>query len=272
MNKTKEKTYIFTREVKRWGVEAGDIYSPQHHLYKGGVEELVKKGIVEEEVQEEVKTKVESPPATIEGLNQSIKRADGESVTLQSVLSEGDYWQTNGRVKRTILTHNGVKKLADIAGVSQVVDYQILTQPSAMNNYQYTIMATVESPVHGRANEIGEANRSNLGSKGRGNPANMAQKRAYDRAIFRLLKITGLLSEEELADEEKEESMDGLSHEDKQAIAPIINQLLLASNNVHLIAFSKDMKEKAKTLTEPQLDYIRKLYSKRVGELTKKKF
>jgi len=130
----------------------------------------------------------------------------------------------------------------------------------------------VSSDRHGSANEIGEANRSNLGSKGRGNPANMAQKRAYGRAVFRLLKITGMLSEEELADEEKEESMDGLTHEDMQTIAPIINQLLLAKNNVQLIAFSRDMKEKAKNFTEPQLDYIRKLYSKRVGELTKKKF
>jgi hypothetical protein len=45
-----KKTYIFTREVKRWGVEAGDYYSPQYHMYKGGTEKLLEEGVIEEEV------------------------------------------------------------------------------------------------------------------------------------------------------------------------------------------------------------------------------
>lgn len=45
-----KKTYIFTREVKRWGVEAGDIYNPNYHMYQGGTEKLLKEGIIEEEV------------------------------------------------------------------------------------------------------------------------------------------------------------------------------------------------------------------------------
>lgn len=48
-----EKTYIFTREVKRWGVEAGDYYDPRRHAIVGGTEKLLADGVIEEEVEEE---------------------------------------------------------------------------------------------------------------------------------------------------------------------------------------------------------------------------
>lgn len=51
-----DKTYIFTKEVKRWGVEAGDYYNPAYHIYKGGTEQLLKEGIIEEEFAEVDKT------------------------------------------------------------------------------------------------------------------------------------------------------------------------------------------------------------------------
>lgn len=46
------KEYIFTKEVKRWGVEAGDIYNPKYHMYQGGTEKLLQEGIIEEEIAE----------------------------------------------------------------------------------------------------------------------------------------------------------------------------------------------------------------------------
>jgi len=48
-----EKTYIFTREVKRWGVEAGDYYNPQRHSIVGGTDRLLAEGVIEEEKEEE---------------------------------------------------------------------------------------------------------------------------------------------------------------------------------------------------------------------------
>jgi hypothetical protein len=210
----------------------------------------------------------------IEGLQQTFTLADGKTATLHSVLTDKDFWQTNGRVKRVILTHDAVKKIADLAGVAKSVQYQILTQPDAYNNYQYTIQASVcmIKDKDNCANEIGEANRSNLGTKGRGNPANMAQKRAYDRAVFRLLGITGMLSEEELTDNEIEEVMDGLTHDDKKKIAPVVNQLLLATTKDHFILFNRMMKEKAKDFNDACLDYLRKLYKKRLAETQKTSF
>lgn len=44
------KTYIFTKEVKRWGVEAGDYYNPDYHQIAGGTEKLLADGVIEEEL------------------------------------------------------------------------------------------------------------------------------------------------------------------------------------------------------------------------------
>lgn len=49
LEEPKEKTYIFTREVKRWGVEAGDYYNPRYHDIVGGAEKLLSDGVIEEE-------------------------------------------------------------------------------------------------------------------------------------------------------------------------------------------------------------------------------
>ena len=43
------KTYIFKKEVKRWGVEAGDIYNPDRHMIVGGTEKLLADGVIEKE-------------------------------------------------------------------------------------------------------------------------------------------------------------------------------------------------------------------------------
>ena len=209
----------------------------------------------------------------IEGLKQTFKNRAGKITSLVSVLRENDFWQTAGKVKRTILTHDAVKKLADLAGVNKLYKNTILTQPDAYNNYQYTWQVEIVNHKNEHAIGIGEANRNNLGTKGRSNPANMAEKRAYDRAVLRLLGITGLLSEEELSDEETENNkMEGLSHEDKKTIAPTVNQLLLAKTKDDFLKFNNWMKLKIKQFNPEQLDYLRKLYKKRLAEIQKTSF
>lgn len=208
-----------------------------------------------------------------EGLEQKIKNGSGKMIKLIDIISPKEVWETKGKIKRTIITHDGVKKIADCAGVSQDVQYTVLTQPDIYNNYQYTIQARI---CRGKdcTSEIGEANRGNLGSKGRNSPANMAQKRAYDRAVLRLLGITGILSEEEVSDDEDydKQNMDGLTHEERRGIAPLASQLLLAKNKNDLIVFSNRMKKDSKKFEENQLNYVRKLYQKRVAELKKVSF
>lgn len=49
----KDKHYEFTREVKRWGVEAGDSYSPDYHQIVGGTEKLLADGVIAEVTYED---------------------------------------------------------------------------------------------------------------------------------------------------------------------------------------------------------------------------
>lgn len=212
-----------------------------------------------------------------EGLLQTFKNKNGKEVSLLKILKPTDAWEHKGTTfKSLIVRHDGVKKIADEAGISKDVEYTVLTQPTAYNNYQYTIQARVKRIKHlpneeNAASEIGEANRNNLRSRGKQNPANMAQKRAYDRAVFRLLGITGILSDEELPDNEEEDNNmpQELSHKDRKEIAPLLNKLLLAKTEKDLIAFNNMMKEEAKKYNPEQLDYLRKLYKKRAGEIKK---
>lgn len=209
-------------------------------------------------------------PVPYAGLEQSVK-----GTPLYKIIKPEHVWQTSGKIKRTIITHDGVKRIADFAKVSKEVYYTVLTQPDAYNNYQYTIQAKV--CIQGKhddcATEIGEANRSNLGTKGRSNPANMAEKRAYDRAVFRLLGITGILSEEELSDEDSEENdMHGLSHNELREIAPLVNQITLAKSKGDLVKFNGEMKLKAGKFQPDQLNYLREFYKKKLAELQKTSF
>ena len=199
---------------------------------------------------------------------------EGKEVDLRSILVEGDWWSLAGRNKSvTILTHDAVKKIANCAGV-QLKKYDILTQPDCYNNYQYTMQCTVECR-NSTYIEIGESNRNNLGAKGRGNPANMAQKRAYDRAVLSAVGIVGMLSADELIDDNKGEQIqkvDALTHEELRAIAPAINQILLAKTKIDLQKFSIKMKEKSKNYKDNQLVYLRELFKKKVAELSKTQF
>lgn len=219
------------------------------------------------------KKQVEKKKKIPEGLEQKIKTAQGKFIKLISILTPKEVWETSGNTKRTIITHDGIKKIADTAGVNKDPEYVVLTQPDVYNNYQYTIQVKI-CRKNECVTEIGEANRGNLGSKGRNNPANMAQKRAFDRAVLRLLGITGILSEEELSDDEdyNKKEMDNLTHEDRRKIAPAVNQLLLAKSKNDMIAFDRKMKTEAKKYESNQLDYIRRLYQKRLGELQRVSF
>lgn len=220
-------------------------------------------------------TKKDAKPTVFAG-DQSFK-VGNRIIKLSSFLKEGDWWEMKTRgVKKNILTHDAVRKIADKANL-RAVDYKVLTQPDEHNGYQYTIMCTIEHKTRGRFVEIGESNRKNLGVRGRRNPANMAQKRAFDRAVLNALGITGLLSEEELSDEEQEEVMDKLTMDEQKAIAPLINQINLAKTKENLYEFNRRMKKdvtsgKLDNLNDTQLDYLRLLYKKKVGELQKTSF
>jgi hypothetical protein len=163
-----------------------------------------------------------------------------------------------------------MKKIADVAGVDKVVDYQVLIQPSYANNYQQTWVATIRRGNE-VVNEVGEVNNSNLTNTTKRNPSNMAQKRAYDRAVIRLLGIEGVLSEDELTPDE-DDKMQQLTVEQQKKVAPIVTKLLNVKDKASLDLVAKTIKSTVNKYTEDELNYLRKLYNKRLIEISKSKF
>lgn len=206
----------------------------------------------------------------LSGLEQSFQDKDGNTIILKNLLTKEDWWEMKGRKgNKVILTHDGVKHIADAAGILTNPKYEILTQPNYQNNYQYLIQVTICDTAGRCTTELGESNRSNLSSRGRGNPANMAQKRAYDRAVFRHVGITGLLGEDELEDVEPPKEMEKLSEDEQQSMVPFVNDLLLAKGKPDLTKFQSRMKKEKKALNDNQLEYLRKLFKKKLAELSK---
>jgi hypothetical protein len=209
-----------------------------------------------------------------EGLNQTFVGKDKKKYTLKSVLNDSDWWETKGEGAVTILKHEAVKKIARIAGYT-VVRYDILISPTVYNNMTITVSPKIEdSKGEILPPEMGEASRDNLGGNGRRYPVAIAQKRAFDRTVLSALGISGVLSEDQLIEEDNKPTMDNLSHKERKEIAPLINQLLLAKKKQDLAFFSKHMPEHKKKmeLNEAQIDYIKKLYKKRLAELQKVNF
>jgi len=208
---------------------------------------------------------------------QTFKNSEGKVIKLSDFLQEGDWWESKGRgTKKHIITHDAVKRIAKEAGL-KALRYAILTQPSVENNYQITISSVVIDTKTGEEFlEIGESNRNNIGARGKQYPAKMAQKRAFDINILSILGMSGLLSEEEL-DEEQKEHMDKLSIDEQKEIATFINKINLTRTKDNLFELNRDMSKdakegKMKKYNEAQLDYLRALYKKKVAELQKVSF
>lgn len=212
--------------------------------------------------------KIETLPE-LNGLNQLFKTQDGKKLKLKDILKKDDWWELKNRNKIImILTHDAVKKIADEAGISTNIDYSILTQPSHENNYQQTWQAKISDPGGKITVEIGEVNRNNLGSRGRNNPANMAQKRAYDRAVLRHLGIVGFLGEDELPEKE-EEKMENLTPDDAKQIVALLNQIFAAKDKKELMDFSNKMQELKLSYSELQLEVLRNAWGNQMVKFNK---
>lgn len=218
-----------------------------------------------------VKKPKDKPTEGPDGLNQKIVCKAGAVKKLSDLLKEGDWWELKkGKTKVYILLHSAVKKIADAAGIESNPVYTVLTQPNYDNNYQYTIQITICDHKGRCTTDIGEVNRSNLGTRGRNNPANMAQKRAYDRAVLTHLGIVGFLGEDELEDSNEEKRhMEELTPEQQQNIAPLINEIFLAKDKKTLDAFSSKMMKIKEQYMPQQLDVLRGLLKKKLAELVK---
>jgi len=210
------------------------------------------------------------PLPVLYGLEQAFKDKNGKKTILKDFLTDKDWWEHKGKTYlAVILTHDAVKRIADAGGIMSNPEYTILTQPNYQNNYQYLMQIKICDTKGQCTTEMGESNRSNLSSRGRGNPANMAQKRAYDRAVLRHMGLNGLLGEDELEDVEPiKENMETLTEEEKQAVVPFINKIWASAKKPDLAKVQVEIKNEIKSFSVNQLDFLRKQFKKKVAELS----
>lgn len=218
--------------------------------------------------------KVEKNEVLKDGLDQQFIAKDSTIVKLREFLKPSDTWELKKRgSKLTIVSHEAVQKIADKAGISANVKYRILIEPHVNNNHTIVVEATVTDDLLRSTNECGESNRSNLGAKGRTNPFNMAQKRAYDRAVFRHLGISGLLGEDELPDEEEKNNdkypmFENLNDDQKKQIVPVWNKLLGSKTPAELNKIGTEIKKMSKMLNSDQLEHLRNQFRKQYKKLS----
>jgi len=218
-------------------------------------------------IEEAVPVKETVKEPELLGLDQYFLSKDRGPILLRDFLIEGDWYELKSRKRIVhILTHAAVQKISREAGITSTPEYTMMVQPSTTNNYTFVIQIRITDHTGRQTVDLGESNRNNLGLKGRSNPANMAQKRAFDRAVFNHLGITGLLGEDEIQDEEDTEEMEKLTPEESQVIAPLINELFAAKTKSVLSAFSNKMKKEKDKYSDKQLEVLRGLYKKKLAE------
>lgn len=223
--------------------------------------------------QKNTKQKEKNILPNLSGLEQSFLSKTGEQVVLKDFLKKDDWWEMKKRKSTMIiLTHDAVKKIAREAALRH--RFSLLKTEGPEQNYLVVVECTVADSGGETTSEWGESNRENLGTRGRKNPINMAQKRAYDRAVFAHLGITGLLEENELPDEEIKSPMETLvpDLDQQKEIAPYISNILLAKNKSEMVALQSKLKTAVKTLKPNQVTFLRELYKKQLGVLSKTQF
>ena len=206
-----------------------------------------------------------------EKIKQQFKTKDDRFIKLKDFLKEGDWWEIKKRNSvATVILHDAVKRIADEAGISRNVDYTLLQGPDSSDRLRYVMQAKITNNGKDFTVELGETNKDNLSNRGRANPANMAQKRAYDRAVFRHLEITGILSEEEIVeDNNQKKEMNKLTYEEQQVLAPIINVILLSKTKKDLETFRVRMRAEASKYPANQLQVLRGLWLEQFKKVQK---
>jgi len=211
----------------------------------------------------------------------------GKKVNVADYITENDCWFLE-KEKRWVLTHNAIKKIADVAGISKTYNVEESPNiiPDIRNELEHIVRVTIkclskkkpatkvfpDACVHSSENTLtitGEANTKNTPSRGRGYLRKMAEKRAYDIAVLEHLGLyTMTFSEEESEDFRKdvkkiERQLLTPGMKEFNLIIPEVNAILDAKTKSDLAKVATKIKKdiKKNKYTNMQKDYLSNLYS-----------
>jgi hypothetical protein len=203
----------------------------------------------------------------------------GKEVKVSDIICKEDCWFLK-RASKWVLAHNGVQKLAKVAGISE--QYSVsdpIVQPSYENELEYLFRVTIHCKsgvnskcMHGEPDTsmLGEANRVSAPNRGRGYLAIMAEKRGYDRAVLKHLGLVNVYSEVEADEFEKEDNEQENLHRDEfEGIADDVNKIINSKGTDDLKKILPVIKKRIGTYNSKQQEYLRKLFAKQVAKYAK---
>ena len=220
---------------------------------------------------------------------------EGKPITLDKVLEQGDYWVSKNRKGDSwIITHNGVIKLAKVAGIKPPINttFKLETEKSYVNGMNVEIIATMicearevittESGkelgilstslkcLHGSDqvfHSTGEASRDNTYGISGKYMRTIAEKRAYDRGVLQHLELNervNVYSEAESPDfiEEPKKPVDQII----EKLSPTLNEILNATSKDELIRIAGNIR--GMQLDEEEKAYLRIIWGRKNNEFT----
>jgi len=218
-------------------------------------------------------------------VNATFLDKSGKKTSITDVIGKDDCWYLR-RASSWILTHNAIKTIANIAGISK--NYEVEESPNVVPDYKNEQEHIVRVTIHCKAKKngddgcihsderdltiTGESNRVNTPNRGRGYLRKMAEKRAFDIAVLEHLDLySSVFSEEESSDfEQKKTKQPDLLPGTKEFenITTEINAILNTKSLSDLKRISKKIKAgiKIEKYTDKQVNYLRELYKKEIGK------
>jgi hypothetical protein len=221
---------------------------------------------------------------------------EGKPITLDKVLEQGDYWVSKNRKGDSwIITHNGVIKLAKVAGIKPPINttFKLETEKSYVNGMNVEIIAdmiceafittdgtgiepmsaTLSTPLkclHGSDqvfHSTGEASRDNTYGISGKYMRTIAEKRAYDRGVLQHLELNervNVYSEAESPDfiEEPAKPVDQII----EKLSPTLNEILNATSKDELIRIAGNIRDMQ--LDEEEKAYLRIIWGRKNNEFT----
>jgi len=242
----------------------------------------MKKETKERPIAKEKSTKIKK-----DSVNESITKGKffdkaGKEVFLKDIITKDECWLLK-KENKWILTHNAIKKIAVLAGISKNFDVdesQTIT-PDYRNELEHVVRVTIHCNAKGKnggcvhsdekdLTMTGESNRINTPNRGRGYLRKMAEKRAFDIAVLEHLDLySSIFSEEEAADFEKTKEPEVTpGTKEFEEVTTEINAILNAEDLAVLKKVGRKIKKgvEINKYTKEQIKYLKSLYEKEYGK------